>query len=147
MAISQSLFKNYEGCCFRAKGRMARQPAKRVALICSDPTKENTPCGSSTEEQRRQTAFCPKTLRAAGLLSVARVGSVGAARCGDAPTSQSAQYGNGPLCGLPWPQPKSLAAAPLVVFKQALSNTRLSVRHYYRSAFCTTGNVWRGESA
>src|SRR3989441_3483068 len=26
----------------------------------------------------------------------------------------------------PWPQPKSLAAAPLVVSKQALSNTRLS---------------------
>ena len=33
-------------------------------------TKENTPCGSSTEEQRSQTAFSPKTLRAAGLLSL-----------------------------------------------------------------------------
>ena len=37
------------------------------------------------------------------------VGSVVTARCGDAPTSP------------PWPQPKSLAAAPLVVSKQALS--------------------------
>src|SRR5207245_4608556 len=62
-----------------------------------------------TEEQRSQTAFSPKTLRAAGLLSVAGVGSVVTARCGDASTSP------------PWPQPKSLAAAPLVVSKQALS--------------------------
>src|SRR5713226_2601399 len=72
-------------------------------------TKENIPGGSSTEEQRSQTAFSPKTLRAAGLLSVAGVGSVVTARCGDASTSP------------PWPQPKSLAAAPLVVSKQALS--------------------------
>ena len=48
---------------------------------------ENTPCGSSTEEQRSQTAFSPKTLRAAGLLSVAGVGSVLTARFGDVPTS------------------------------------------------------------
>src|SRR5438445_13316970 len=72
-------------------------------------TKENIPGGSSTEEQRSQTAFSAKTLRAAGLLSVAGVGSVVTARCGDASTSP------------PWPQPKSLAAAPLVVSKQALS--------------------------
>src|SRR5438445_3416413 len=71
-------------------------------------TKENIPGGSSTEEQRSQTAFSAKTLRAAGLLSVAGVGSVVTARCGDASTSP------------PWPQPKSLAAAPLVVSKQAL---------------------------
>src|SRR5437879_5474899 len=70
-------------------------------------TKENIPGGSSTEEQRSQTAFSAKTLRAAGLLSVAGVGSVVTARCGDASTSP------------PWPQPKSLAAAPLVVSKQA----------------------------
>src|SRR5216683_145909 len=70
-------------------------------------TKENIPGESSTEEQRSQTAFSAKTLRAAGLLSVAGVGSVVTARCGDASTSP------------PWPQPKSLAAAPLVVSKQA----------------------------
>src|SRR5580658_10336958 len=33
---------------------MARQPAKRAFLICSDSTKENIPGGSSTEEQRSQ---------------------------------------------------------------------------------------------
>src|SRR6266446_5202044 len=66
-------------------------------------TKENIPGGSSTEEQRSQTVFSAKTLRAAGLLSVAGVGSFLTARCGDARNSP------------PWPQPKSLAAAPLVV--------------------------------
>src|SRR5207245_8894 len=45
-------------------------------------TKENIPGGSSTEEQRSQTAFSAKTLRAAGLLSVAGVGSFLTARCG-----------------------------------------------------------------
>jgi len=34
------------------------------------------PQRSVTEEQRSQTAFCPKTLRAAGLLPVAGVGSL-----------------------------------------------------------------------
>src|SRR6266700_6857356 len=72
-------------------------------------TKENIPGGSSTEEQRSQTAFSPKTLRAAGLLSVAGVGSFLTARCGDARNSP------------PWTQPKSLAAAPRVVSKQALT--------------------------
>ena len=61
---------------------------------------------------RSQTAFSPKTLRAAGLLSVAGVGSFLTARCGDARNSP------------PWPQPKSLAAAPLVVSKQALTDPR-----------------------
>src|SRR5882724_5354319 len=74
----------------------------------------HTPGGSSTEEQRRQPAFSPKTLRAAGLLAVAGVGPVVTARCGAAPTSP------------PWPQPKSPVAAPLVVLKQALS-------HYLRN--------------
>ena len=45
-------------------------------------TKENIPGGSSTEEQRSQPAFSAKTLRAAGLLSVAGVGSFLTARCG-----------------------------------------------------------------
>ena len=66
------------------------------------------PGGSSTEEQRSQTAFCAQTLRAAGLLSVACVGSAVTARCGDAPASP------------PWPQPKSLAAGPHEILKQAL---------------------------
>ena len=69
----------------------------------------HTPRGSSTEEQRSQTACCAKTLRAAGLLALAGVGSVVTARCGDAPPSP------------PWPKPKSLAAAPLAIFSQALS--------------------------
>jgi hypothetical protein len=38
-------------------------------------TKENIPCGSSTEEQRSQPACGAKTLRAAGLLTVGFVGS------------------------------------------------------------------------
>jgi hypothetical protein len=71
-------------------------------------TKENIPCGSSTEEQRSQPASGAKTLRAAGLLSVASVGSVLTARCGDARTSP------------PRPQPKSLVAAPFPIFRQAL---------------------------
>src|SRR6266516_2618288 len=50
-------------------------------------TKENIPGGSSTEEQRNQAAFCPSTLRAAGLLAVGCVGSVLTAHCGDARTS------------------------------------------------------------
>jgi len=66
------------------------------------------PQRSVTEEQRSQTAFCPKTLRAAGLLPVARVGSLLTARCGDARNSP------------PWPRPKSLAAGPLLILKQTL---------------------------
>ena len=75
-------------------------------------TKENIPCGSSTEEQRSQPACGAKTLRAAGLLSVGFVGSVLTARCGDARTSP------------PRPQPKPLAAAPFPIFSQALMRRR-----------------------
>jgi len=71
-------------------------------------TRENTLHGSSTEEQRRQAALCSKTLRAAGLLFVGRVGSVVTAHYGDAPPSP------------PCPQPKSLAAASHAIFRQAL---------------------------
>jgi hypothetical protein len=71
-------------------------------------TKENIPGGSSTEEQRSQAAFSAKTLRAAVLLAAACVGSALTARCGDAPASP------------PWPQPKSPAAAPSIILKQAL---------------------------
>src|SRR5215472_5604141 len=78
-------------------------------------TKENIPGGSSTEEPnvglaiRSQTAFSAKTLRAAGLLSVACVGSAVTARYGDAPASP------------PRPRPKSLAAARFRIFRQALT--------------------------
>ena len=75
----------------------------------SAATRENTLHGSSTEEQRSQPALCSKTLRAAGLLPVGRVGSVVTAHYGDAPPSP------------PCPQPKSLAAAPLAIFRQALN--------------------------
>jgi len=60
------------------------------------------PQRSVSEEQRSQTAFCAKTLRAAGLLSAACVGSALTARCGDARAEP------------PWPQSKSLAAGPHV---------------------------------
>src|SRR5690606_19063746 len=70
------------------------------------------PQRSLTEEQRSQPAFSSKTLRAAGLLSVACVGSAVTARCGDVPASP------------PWPQPKSLAAGPRAIFRQALKTKR-----------------------
>src|SRR6266571_2377227 len=66
------------------------------------------PQRSVTEEQRSQAAFSAKTLRAADLLPTAGVGSAVTARYGDAPASP------------PRPSPKSLAAGPHGVFKQAL---------------------------
>src|SRR4030095_8760258 len=71
-------------------------------------TREHTPKGSVTEEQRRQRGFGAKTLRAAVLLSRAGVGSAVTARCGDAPASP------------PWPRPKPHAAGPIAIFRQAL---------------------------
>src|SRR2546428_9146593 len=53
-------------------------------------TREHTRQRSVTEEQRSQTAFCPKTLRAAGLLSVAGVDSFLTARCGALPAAKAA---------------------------------------------------------
>src|SRR5688500_7220676 len=76
-------------------------------------TKENIPGGSSTESQQSRAAFSAKTLRAAGLLCVACVGSVLTARCGDARTLP------------PWPHSKSLAAGPHVILKQALNWNQL----------------------
>ena len=67
------------------------------------------PQRSLTEEQRSQTAFSSKTLRAAALLALASVSSAVTARCGDAPVSP------------PWPEPKSLAAGSHAIFRQALS--------------------------
>jgi hypothetical protein len=71
-------------------------------------TKEHTPKGSVTEEQRSQPAFSAKTLRAAVLLGVLFVGSAVTARCGDAPASP------------PRSRPKSLAAGPHSLFRRAL---------------------------
>ena len=68
-------------------------------------------------------AFSAKTLRAADLLPTARVGSAVTARCGDAPASP------------PWPSPKSLAAGPHGVFKQALSQEAASAG--WQGACCT----------
>ena len=65
-----------------------------------------------TEEQRSQAAFSAKTRRAAGLLAAAGVGSALTARCGDARASP------------PWLRPKSLAAGPLSILKQALTVIR-----------------------
>src|SRR5258708_15595627 len=65
--------------------------------------------GRHSRAGRSQTAFSAKTLRAAGLLSVAGVESFPTARCGRCAPPRP-----------PWPQPKSLAAAPLVVSKPAL---------------------------
>ena len=48
-------------------------------------TRENTPSGSSTEEQRCQPALSAKTLRASGLLAWDCVVASVTARCGDAP--------------------------------------------------------------
>ena len=69
---------------------------------------------SQSEEQRRQTGLSEKTLRAAGLLPVDFVGSALTARCGDARASP------------PRPQPKSLAAGPFSIFKQALNGNALN---------------------
>jgi hypothetical protein len=75
---------------------------------------DNIPCVYSTVEQRSQRAFSAKTLRAAGLLPVACVGSALTARCGDAPASP------------PWPRLKSLAAAPFRIFRQALKEIKIA---------------------
>src|SRR5260370_2889525 len=82
--VRKSLFGNYEGRCFRGKGRMA------------GATKENIPGGSSTEEQRSQTAFSAKTLRPAGLLSPAGIGSSLTPRRRDAPTPPPRPHPNSP---------------------------------------------------
>jgi hypothetical protein len=63
-------------------------------------TKENTPRGSSTEEQRSQTAFASKILRTARLSARSFAVAAVIARSGDTPVTP------------PRSQPKSLAAAP-----------------------------------
>src|SRR5260221_1474276 len=95
---------NVRRACFKIR----RGPVFGQKAGWRGATREHAQDGSVTEEQRRQTAFCPKTFRAAGLLPVACVGSLLTARCGDARNSP------------PWPRPKSLAAGPLPILKQAL---------------------------
>ena len=77
-------------------------------------TREHTRQGSVTEEQRSQTAFSAKTLRAAGLLSGLGIGSATTVCCGDA------------LASPHWPQPKFLAAVPRAIHKQALRHLGLA---------------------
>ncbi len=83
-------------------------------------TREHTPRGSATGEQQRRTGLGAKTFRrrplgyggtsqAAALLPLGFVVAVVTARYRDAPTTP------------PRPRPKSPIAAPLPIFKQALS--------------------------
>jgi len=67
-----------------------------------------SPQGGCDRGATKPAALGAKTLRAAGLLPLARVGSFLTARCGDARNSP------------PGPSPKSLAAGPLPILKQAL---------------------------
>ena len=81
-----SLSGNPEESCLRGNGPMAIR--HRVPALAGCRRKEGAyPQGSVTDEQRSQRAASAKTLRAAGLLQVACVGSAVAARCGDAPAS------------------------------------------------------------
>src|SRR6266446_6646570 len=74
--ITKSLFGNYEGRCFRGKGRMAGATKEALRAATTEQLRKHSRAG------RSQTAFSAKTLRAAGLLSVAGVGAFLTARCG-----------------------------------------------------------------
>ena len=89
----------------RARLKIQRGPVFAEKPVWQGATNAHTRAGSVSEEQRRQTGFSAKTLRAAGLLSVARVGPALTARFGDA------------RAGPPWPPPKSLAAGPLSIMR------------------------------
>jgi len=81
------------------------------------------PQWSVSEKERSQRAVSAQTLRAAGLLPVACVGSAITARGGDALAcvgSAITARGGDALASPPWPPPKSLAAGPLSISKQAL---------------------------
>jgi hypothetical protein len=80
----QSLSENSEGSCFQGNGPMAIR--LRIPASAGCRRGEGAyPQRSVTDEQRSQRAVSAKTLRAAGLLPVAGVGSAVTAHCGDAP--------------------------------------------------------------
>ncbi len=105
-------FSSSESCwhsvCLRAGLKIPGRAVFVLKVGWRGATRENTLHGSSTEEQRSQTACRTKILWTAGLLSVGGVGSAFTARSGDAQASP------------PCPQPKSPAAAPLAIFRPAL---------------------------
>jgi len=82
--------------CLRACFKIPRGAVFGEKAGWQGTTKENILGGSSTEEQRSQAAFCPSTLRAAGLLAVGCVDSVLTAHCGDARTSPSLPHAQNP---------------------------------------------------
>ncbi len=99
-SLTESLIENSEGCCFWGEGWMARRDEgdcnarERTAhfgKLNGWAWEAHTLYGSSTAEQRSQTALSAKTPRAAVLLSVSGVGSVVTARCGDAPLASPAR--------------------------------------------------------
>ena len=98
----------------RACLKMARSAVIEQKAGWQGATKENTLHGSSTQEQRSQTAFCSITLRAAGLLAWGLVVACVTARCGEWPVRLA------PPPAPPRPNPKSPAAAPLAIFRLAL---------------------------
>ncbi len=125
-ATLESLAKS--GLCLRACqkipwGPVFAQKAGWQGASASAPAPRAYPQWSVSEEQCSQTAFCAKILRAAGLLSAASVGPALTAHSGDARAVP------------PWPQPKSLAAGPHAIFRQALSR---------RSATKTVTDLNRG---
>src|SRR2546428_3788662 len=103
---AQSLFGNYEGRCFRGKGRMARRRRR-----CARPPQSNSEGIREQGEARRPFPRKPSGRRVFWLwLALARSLQPAAGRCARPRPS--------------WPQPKSLAPAPLVVSKQALGQAR-----------------------
>jgi len=76
-------------------------------------TKENTLRRSSAEEQQSQTALGAPPRR--------RVFCLCPALARSAQPASGMHLSRRPMIGTTWPKPKSLAAAPLAIFRQALS--------------------------
>ena len=94
--ITESVSENYEGHCFEGQdSRESPGEIKNGGVVMAI-------------EQQGHVIMERKNLSSTGLLTVGGVGSGVTARCGDAPTSP------------PGPRPKSLAAVPLGIFRQAL---------------------------
>ena len=73
---TKSLFGNYEGAVFGEKAGWRAATKEALCAATTEQLRKHSRAG------RSQTAFSPKTLRAAGLLSVAGVDSFLTARCG-----------------------------------------------------------------